>query len=100
MYCREVRVSEALLDYVQRLVQYTRDTKEFAYGLSPRGALALLSCAKTWAYIDKRSHVVPEDVQAVLGAIVEHRLREAADFAGHGVGALAQRLLSQVDVIG
>jgi MoxR-like ATPase len=98
--CREVRVSEALLDYVQRLVQYTRDTKEFAYGLSPRGALALLSCAKTWAYIDKRSHVVPEDVQAVLGAIVEHRLREAADFAGHGGGALAQRLLSQVDVIG
>jgi MoxR-like ATPase len=39
-------------------------------------------------------------VQAVLGAIVEHRLREAADFAGHGGGALAQRLLSQVDVIG
>lgn len=98
--CREVKVSDALLDYVQRLVQYTRDAKEFAYGLSPRGALALLGCAKTWAYIDKRSHVVPEDVQAVLGAIVEHRLRESADFSGHGGGALAQRLLSQVDVIG
>lgn len=98
--CRDVRVSDALLDYVQRLVQYTRDAKEFAYGLSPRGALALLGCAKTWAYIDKRSHVVPEDVQAVLGAIVEHRLREAADFSGHGGGALTQRLLSQVDVIG
>ena len=98
--CRQVKVSEALLDYVQRLVQYTRDAKEFAYGLSPRGGLALLGCAKTWAYIDRRSHVVPEDVQAVLGPIVEHRLRETADFSGHGGGALAQRLLNQVDVIG
>ncbi len=98
--CREVKVSEALLDYVQRLVHFTRDSQSFAYGLSPRGALALIACAKSWAYIDRRAHVIPEDVQAVLGAIVEHRLREAADFSGHGGGALAQRLLSQVDVIG
>lgn len=98
--CSQVKVSDALLDYVQRLVHFTRDSQSFAYGLSPRGALALIACAKSWAYIDRRSHVIPEDVQAVLGSIVEHRLREAADFAGHGGGALAQRLLSQVDVIG
>lgn len=98
--CSQVKVSDALLDYVQRLVHFTRDSQSFAYGLSPRGALALIACAKSWAYVDRRSHVIPEDVQAVLGAIVEHRLREAADFTGHGGGALAQRLLSQVDVIG
>lgn len=98
--CSQVKVSDALLDYVQRLVHFTRDSQTFAYGLSPRGALAMIACAKSWAYIDRRSHVIPEDVQAVLGAIVEHRLREAADYAGHGGGALAQRLLSQVDVIG
>ena len=98
--CSQVKVSDALLDYVQRLVHFTRDSQSFAYGLSPRGALALIACAKSWAYIDRRSHVIPEDVQAVLGSIVEHRLREAADFTGHGGGALAQRLLSQVDVIG
>jgi MoxR-like ATPase len=44
--------------------------------------------------------VVPEDVQAVLPGVVEHRLREAADYAGHGGGALAQRLLASVDVVG
>jgi MoxR-like ATPase len=98
--CAAVKVSEALLDYIQRLVQYTRTAPEFAYGLSPRGALALLSCARTWAYIEGRGHVVPEDVQAVLPAVVEHRLREAADFAGHGGTALAQRLLTKVDVVG
>ena len=97
---KQVKVSEALLDYVQRLVQYTRQAPEFAYGLSPRGALALLGCARSWAFIDNRNHVVPEDVQAVLPSVVEHRLREAADFSGHGGSALAQRLLTKVDVIG
>ena len=96
----QVKVSEALLDYIQRLVQHTRTAPEFAYGLSPRGALALLGCARSWAFIENRHHVVPEDVQAVLPSVVEHRLREAADFSGHGGSALAQRLLTKVDVIG
>ena len=89
-----------MLNYIQRLVQYTRTAPEFAYGLSPRGTLALLACARSWAYIDGRQHVIPEDVQAVLPSVVEHRLREAADFSGHGAGALAQRLMGQVDIIG
>jgi MoxR-like ATPase len=95
-----VRVSDPLIDYVQRLVAYSRRGGEFAYGLSPRGALALLQAARAWAFLDGRSHVVPEDVQAVLPAVVEHRLRESADHAGHGGGALAQRLLAGVDVVG
>ncbi len=96
----QVRVSEALVDYVQRLVHYSRQQAAFAYGLSPRGALALLHSARAWALVHKRSHVLPEDVQAVLPAVVEHRLRAAADFTGHGGGALAQQLLTHVDVLG
>jgi MoxR-like ATPase len=96
----QVKVSEALLDYIQRIVLHTRQAPEFAFGLSPRGAMALLSCARSWALIDDRTHVIPEDVQAVLSSVVEHRLREAADFSGHGGIALAQKLLTHVDVIG
>jgi len=96
----EVKVSDPLIEYVQRLVARSRSGREFAFGLSPRGALALLQAARAWALIHDRSHVVPEDVQAVLPAVVEHRLRAAADHAGHGGAALAQRLLSGVDVIG
>lgn len=95
----QIKVSDALLDYLQRLIQYTRQAPEFAYGLSPRGSLALLNCAKTWALMAGRSHVVPEDVQAILPAVVEHRLRESGDFSGHGGYALAQRLLTSVDVV-
>jgi MoxR-like ATPase len=95
-----IKASEPLVDYVQRLVTFTRQGNEFAFGLSPRGALALLAAAKSWALLHDRTHVVPENVQAVLPSAVEHRLREAADFAGHGGGALAQRLLGSVDVVG
>ena len=96
----EVRVADPVIEYVQRLVGYSRRGNEFAFGLSPRGALALLHAARAWALLHDRSHVVPEDVQAVLPSVVEHRLREAADFAGHGGGALAQKLLTAVDVLG
>jgi MoxR-like ATPase len=96
----EVKVADPIIEYVQRLVAYSRRGGEFAFGLSPRGALALLHAARAWALVHERSHVVPEDVQAVLPAVVEHRLREAADYAGHGGGALAQKLLAAVDVVG
>jgi len=94
-----IKISEPLVDYVQRLVAFSRQGSEFAFGLSPRGALALMQSAKSWALLHNRSHVVPEDVQAVLPSVVEHRLRESADFAGHGGGALAQKLLGSVDVV-
>jgi MoxR-like ATPase len=94
-----VKVADPLIDYVQRLVAYTRTRGEFAYGLSPRGTLALLQAARAWALLQDRRHVVPEDVQAVLGGVIEHRLRESADFAGHGGAALAQKLLTSVDVV-
>ncbi|MGD8417124.1 MAG: MoxR family ATPase [Pseudomonadales bacterium] len=96
----EIKVSDPLIEYIQRLVGFSRRGGDFAFGLSPRGSLALLQSAKAWALLQDRSHVVPEDVQAVLPSVVEHRLRESADFAGHGGGALAQKLLTSVDVVG
>lgn len=98
--CKQVKVSEALLDYIQRIIAYTRETSDFTHGLSPRGGMALVSSAKSWAFMDDRSYVVPEDVQAVLPAVIEHRLRESADFTDRVGTALSQRLLSHVDVIG
>ena len=95
----QVKISDTLLDYVQRLVDYTRKQNEFAFGLSPRGALSLLRAAKAWALIHQRDHVIPEDVQNVLPSVVEHRLRGSADFSGHGAISLAQKLLTGVDVL-
>ncbi|CAA0118462.1 Uncharacterised protein [Halioglobus japonicus] len=95
----KVHASENLLDYLQRLVAYTRQSPEFEVGLSPRGALALLDCAKTWAAMNNRSHVVPEDIQAVLPSVASHRLVPSGDYAGDG-DALVDLLRRDVDVIG
>ena len=94
-----VHASDNLLDYLQRLVAHTRQSPEFEVGLSPRGALALLDCAKTWAAMHNRGHVVPEDVQMVLPAVASHRLVPSGDYAGDGT-ALVELLLRDVDVIG
>jgi len=71
----EVKASDSLLDYVQRLIAFTREKDEFHFGLSPRGSLSIMRSAKTWALMSGRNHVVPEDVQAILPPAVEHRLR-------------------------
>jgi MoxR-like ATPase len=94
----QVHASDNLLDYLQRLVAYTRQSPEFAVGLSPRGALALLDCARTWAVMHNRGHVVPEDLQMVLPAVASHRLVPSGDYAGDGA-ALVALLQRNVDVI-
>ncbi len=93
-----VHASSNLLDYLQRLVAYTRTAAEFAVGLSPRGALALLECARTWAVMQNRGHVVPEDLQMVLPAVASHRLVPSSDHAGDGA-ALVELMRRNVDVI-
>jgi len=95
----QVNASESLLDYVQRLIAFTRGKDEFHFGLSPRGSLAIMRSAKTWALMCGRNHVVPEDVQAILPAVVEHRLRATSDDSVHSGASLVQRLLNEVDVI-
>ncbi|MBI7770014.1 AAA family ATPase [Pseudomonas aeruginosa] len=95
----KVRVSDALVDYVLRLVEATRTQPAFALGLSPRGSLALLAAARAWALLAGRDYVIPEDVQAVLPAVAGHRLRDQADPTGHGGGALVQWLLREVPAL-
>jgi len=84
----KVHLSDPLLDYVQALVAYTRDSGEFTEGLSPRGAIALVRAAKAWAMISGHDGVYPEDVQAVLPCVTAHRLEPAqgreSDPAGVG----------------
>ncbi|MDT3669562.1 MAG: AAA family ATPase [Aromatoleum sp.] len=80
-----VTVAERLIDYVQTLLASTRRDPELAVGLSPRAGLALLAAARAWALIDRRDHVLPEDVQAVFPHVAGHRLHLAAD--GRAVGS-------------
>jgi MoxR-like ATPase len=95
---QRVHVAPALLDYVQALVHHTRASPEFANGLSPRAALALLRAARAWAMIEARKHVLPEDVQAVLPGIVSHRLPPALDAGRLNATDVAQQLMLEVAI--
>jgi MoxR-like ATPase len=94
----KVHASDALLDYVQAIVRHTRESPAFEAGLSPRAAIALLRAAQAWALIHGHSGVVPEDVQAVLGAIVGHRLKPRDEGAALPAGEIGERVLKAVAV--
>lgn len=98
--CEAVNVADTILDYIQRLIRFTRESPDLAYGISPRGGLALLNCARTWAYIHGREYVVPEDIQGLLEPVFAHRLRASDNDTEYGGGALIRKILEQVDVIG
>lgn len=92
-----VNASAALLDYVQRLLQASRTIPGLMYGLSPRAGLGLLRSAKAWALMQGRDHVLPDDVQAVFGAVAEHRLEQGETGKSQD---RVQRLLAGVSVLG
>jgi MoxR-like ATPase len=81
---RAVHVADALLDYAQALIARTRERSDLKLGLSPRAGQGLVRAAQAWAYLAARAAVLPEDVQAVLPAVVAHRLerRDPAEIIG------------------
>jgi MoxR-like ATPase len=89
---RKVHVSDALLDYLQALLAFSRQSPQFVSGLSPRAGLALLHSAQAWALMAGRDHVIPEDVQTVLPHVVEHRLHASAESGNTEAGTLATLL--------
>jgi len=74
-----VHAAPALLDYVQAIVRFSRESPVFRAGLSPRAAISLLRAAQAWALTHGHPGVLPEDVQTVLTAVIGHRLVARAD---------------------
>ena len=94
-----LRVSEELLDYLQRLAEFTRQSEALRYGLSPRGVMAVLSAAKAWAYIAGRDYVIPEDIQAIFSSATDHRLRDQSGKTMPTHLSIGEWIVTQVDVI-
>ncbi|MDJ0808254.1 MAG: MoxR family ATPase [Gammaproteobacteria bacterium] len=91
-------VSDALLDYCQDVIGFTRDSPNYRHGLSPRAGLALLQSAKAWALLENRQEVLPEDLQAILPATVGHRLLPLTDSDQRHQTLLLEELLEGVPV--
>lgn len=95
---REIHVADALLDYLQAILSFTRKTPEFREGLSPRAGLAMLHSAQAWAYMHGRNKVVPEDLQAVLGSVACHRLHSVTNDGSNMNAQTITALLKSVPI--
>lgn len=69
-----VHVDGKVIDYVQALLMSTREDGRYGHGLSPRAGIALIRLCRAWAWLHKRDHVLPEDVQIAFPAVAGHRL--------------------------
>ncbi|MBV7434376.1 MoxR family ATPase [Cardiobacteriaceae bacterium TAE3-ERU3] len=74
----QVIVSEALAQYVQKLLAHTRDHDGFRQGLSTRAGLALIRCGQAYALLSGSSAVLPKHIQAVFAPVAWHRLKTTA----------------------
>lgn len=70
---RSLHIAPVVLDYLQALVEKSRQSSAH-HGLSPRGVLALKHAAAAYAYLSGNDNVAIDDVQAVFGAVANHRL--------------------------
>jgi MoxR-like ATPase len=81
----EIHVATAIKGYIVDLATATRDHPALALGMSPRAALALQRAARAYAASESREYVIPDDVKALLGPVVEHRLMLSPEAVVSGV---------------
>jgi MoxR-like ATPase len=93
-----VHMSDPLVDYVQALVRFTRESPDIEVGLSPRGALALVAAARAHAYIESHSGVFPDDVQAVFASVAGHRLKPASNSVYRTPAEISKHVLGNVAI--
>ncbi|WP_334184295.1 AAA family ATPase [Novosphingobium sp.] len=95
----QVTLAESVTDYVVRLVRATRESPDLASGASPRAAVLLAGAARARAALEGRDYVVPDDVKALAGSVLRHRLllSPAAEIEGKQVEALVAQLVEQTE---
>ncbi len=92
----KIHVADALISYLQAILEQSRQSPRYRVGLSPRAGLAILHCAQAWALMQGRDYVVPEDVQTVLPGVIGHRLATLVE--QQDTRALVNQLIEEVAV--
>jgi len=94
----EVHVDPAILAYVSRLAEESRRHVSIRLGLSVRGCLAFVRCAKTWAASQGRTHVIPDDVKMLANPVMCHRLLLTAEaqFANITVDQVVNQVVAEI----
>lgn len=95
-----VFVDRTLLQYIALIVQQTRTSKAVYLGASPRASVAMMQASKTYALLQGRDFVTPEDIKFVAPYVLQHRLilTAEAEMEGYSPVKVTQRLIDKVEV--
>ena len=93
-----VTVEDGLFNYVVSVVETTRRVSTVQFGASPRGSVALLLAAKTYAAMQGRDFVIPDDVRFLAAPVLRHRiiLKPEAEIEGIAPDSIIETILTQV----
>lgn len=96
----DVHIEDSLLGYIADIVEATRTSRAVYLGASPRAAIAVMQTAKALSLLRGRDFVTPEDIQAVVPNVLQHRLllTAEAEMEGYTPAKVATRLMDQVEV--
>lgn len=96
-----VSVHDDVLRYLLAIVERTRSHEDVIVGVSPRGSQALLRASQVYAIIRGRDYVTPDDVKAMAGPVLAHRvvLRSALRYAGQdGAAVMIDAIVKELPV--
>jgi MoxR-like ATPase len=95
-----VTVEEGIMNYISAIATASRKSPDLALGGGPRASIAMLLASKTWAAMQGRNYVVPDDVKALVLPIFRHRviLKPEAEIEGFNADGVMKRVLGKVDV--
>ncbi|MHA1918035.1 MAG: AAA family ATPase [Candidatus Ranarchaeia archaeon] len=96
---RHMNIDKDIMEYIGRIIQKTRKHPQILVGGSPRGSIALLTCAKTYAAIKGRDYVLPDDVKHFTYDVLNHRLilKPEAELEGITTEVIIKRILTEVE---
>ncbi|HLS40601.1 MAG TPA: MoxR family ATPase [Ornithinicoccus sp.] len=97
---RQVEIAPEVLGYIVDIARATRQSPSLQLGVSPRGATALMTTARAWAWLNGRPYVTPDDVKALAHSTLAHRLalRPEAELEGVTVASVLESALTSVPV--
>ncbi|MBX7059603.1 MAG: MoxR family ATPase [Leptospirales bacterium] len=95
----QVRLDDAILDYINRLVRATRERRDIYLGGSPRAGIALLKTARALALMEGRDFVIPDDVKRLTPPALRHRitLTPEAEVEGRSADEVIGEILRAVE---
>lgn len=96
---KKVYIHKDLVEYIAKIVEATRNNPNIMIGVSPRGTLALLNAVRSYAYLQHRSYVTPEDIKKLCVPVLAHRIKVSAAMArSNATQELIRGIVEQIAV--